>query len=100
MKHTGKCPKCSSTEIIADAKAIDRGESNIQFDFSVATFKNPNAFLSKDKRQPLCRLGYVPTADMLSSMPICRQAFGFRTTSAEALLRTAKASSAEPLQPR
>jgi len=26
MRTTGKCPKCGSTEIIADAKAIDRDQ--------------------------------------------------------------------------
>lgn len=50
MKHSGKCPKCNSQDIIADAKAIDRGDHNIQFDFSVATFKNPNAFLFKGQQ--------------------------------------------------
>lgn len=49
MKNTKKCPKCSSTEIISDAKAIDRGHSDFQRELSVATFGKPDALVFKDK---------------------------------------------------
>lgn len=45
MKLTNQCPKCGSNDIIADAKAIDRGESNFQMELSVATFAKPHAIL-------------------------------------------------------
>lgn len=51
MKRTGKCPKCSSSDIIADAKAIDRGDGNAQLEMSVATFRNPNAIIFRGKQQ-------------------------------------------------
>ena len=49
MKHAGTCPKCNSTDIIADAKAIDRGDGNVQRDLSIATFGNPDALIFRDK---------------------------------------------------
>lgn len=49
MKNSGTCPKCSSTDIIADAKAIDRGDGNVQRELSIATFGNPNALIFKDQ---------------------------------------------------
>ena len=49
MKKSNQCPKCGSKAIIADAKAIDRGESNSQQEFTVATFGKPDALLFKDK---------------------------------------------------
>jgi predicted nucleic-acid-binding Zn-ribbon protein len=51
MKQSGKCPKCGSKDIIADAKAIDRGESNAQHDMAVATFEKPEALIFKGKHQ-------------------------------------------------
>ena len=51
MKRTGKCPKCGSGDIIADAKAIDRGHGNSQQDLSVATFRNPTALFFKEKQE-------------------------------------------------
>lgn len=50
MKQSNKCPKCGSRDIIADAKAIDRGDSNFQAEMSVATFRNPQAFLFKGQQ--------------------------------------------------
>ena len=49
MKRTNKCPKCGSTEIFSNAKAIDRGENNAQWEFTVATFGKPEALIFKDK---------------------------------------------------
>jgi predicted nucleic-acid-binding Zn-ribbon protein len=49
MKSTGKCPKCGSREIIADAKAIDRGDGNVQKEFTVATFGKPEAIIFKEQ---------------------------------------------------
>jgi predicted nucleic-acid-binding Zn-ribbon protein len=50
MKRTGKCPKCGSTQIIGDVKAVDRGHHHAEFDMSLATFAKPNAILFKGKR--------------------------------------------------
>ncbi len=47
MKRTNTCPKCGSRDVIADAKAIDRGHSDIPRELSVATFRRPEAFLFK-----------------------------------------------------
>lgn len=47
MKRTNKCPKCGSADIIADARAVDRGHLNAQNELIVATFRSPNAFLFK-----------------------------------------------------
>lgn len=45
MKKTGCCPKCQSTEIAADAKVIDRGGDESEWDMHVAVF-------SKSKSTP------------------------------------------------
>ena len=50
MKQTGTCPKCSSRNIIAAAKAVDRGEANIQNEKIIATFRNPDAHIMKGKQ--------------------------------------------------
>jgi predicted nucleic-acid-binding Zn-ribbon protein len=47
MKHTNKCPKCGSSDVIADAKAIDRSHNAAEMELSVATFRKPEAFLFK-----------------------------------------------------
>lgn len=49
MKRTKKCPKWGSGEIIADAKAIDRGHMDSQKNFTVATFGKPDALIFKNK---------------------------------------------------
>ena len=51
MKKTGKCPKCDSSDIVADAKAIDRGHGNSQMEMSVATFRKPEALIFKEKQE-------------------------------------------------
>ena len=43
MKRTNQCPKCGSSDIIADAKAIDRAHNGAEAELSVATFRNPDA---------------------------------------------------------
>ena len=50
MKQTNQCPKCNSTDIIADAKAIDRGHGNGQHEFTLATFSKPEAVIFKGKQ--------------------------------------------------
>jgi predicted nucleic-acid-binding Zn-ribbon protein len=50
MKQTGKCPKCGSRDVVADAKAIDRGDGNAQHEMSVATFLKPDALIFKQKQ--------------------------------------------------
>ena len=44
MKRTNKCPKCGSTDVIAHAKAIDKGENG---HLTVATFRKPQAVMFK-----------------------------------------------------
>ena len=51
MKQTGKCPKCGSTEVEADAKVIDRGQSNIPMEMCIATFRKPDALLFQEKQE-------------------------------------------------
>jgi len=51
MKRTGKCPKCGCADIIADAKAIDRGHGNLEREMSVATFWKPEALIFKEKKE-------------------------------------------------
>jgi predicted nucleic-acid-binding Zn-ribbon protein len=52
MKKTGKCPKCASAEIIADAHAVDRGDHHLAqwSDATVATFRDPNALIFRGKQ--------------------------------------------------
>ena len=45
MKHTNKCPKCGSSDVIADAKAIDRSPAELEL--SLATYRKPEAVLFK-----------------------------------------------------
>lgn len=49
MKRTNRCPKCGSNEIIADAKAIDRGDSNMSWELTVATYSHPEALVFKGR---------------------------------------------------
>ena len=51
MKQTGTCPKCGSVDIIANAKAIDRGHGNSQMDLSLATFRKPDALIFREKQE-------------------------------------------------
>lgn len=50
MKRTGKCPKCDSTNVLADATAIDRSRNSNQTELTVATFRNPDAVLFKGQQ--------------------------------------------------
>ena len=49
MKRTHKCPKCGSSEIIEDAKAIDRSHYGVEAELSLATFRKPDAIMFKGK---------------------------------------------------
>jgi predicted nucleic-acid-binding Zn-ribbon protein len=51
MKSSGECPKCSSRDLIKDAKAVDRGDYNSGHDLSVATYRNPDALIFKGKHE-------------------------------------------------
>ena len=42
-----KCPECDSERIIKDARAIDTGESYMNFRFQVAVDADPDALLFK-----------------------------------------------------
>ncbi len=50
MKRTGKCPKCLSNDVVADAQVIDRADYNVHIDLSTATFRRPDAVLFKEKQ--------------------------------------------------
>ncbi|MEO5917908.1 MAG: hypothetical protein ABIS50_26985 [Luteolibacter sp.] len=50
MKSSGKCPKCSSSDIIADAKALDRSPYESSQEFTLATFSNPKAAFFKGQQ--------------------------------------------------
>ena len=50
MKRSGKCPKCESTNVIADARAEDRGHYNTDQEMSVSTFRRPDALIFKETR--------------------------------------------------
>ena len=49
MKRNSKCPKCGSSDVIADAKAIDRGDCDTEQELSVGTFRKPHAIVFKGK---------------------------------------------------
>ena len=49
MKRTNKCPKCGSSDIIVDAKAIDRSDYGVEAELSLATFRKPDAIMFKGK---------------------------------------------------
>lgn len=49
MKQSGKCPKCGSSDIIVNAKAVDHGHGNTERNMTVAVFRNPEALLFKGK---------------------------------------------------
>lgn len=65
MKDDNTCPKCNFKEIIRDVKAIDRGDSNVESELSVATYKHPEALIFKGQRisalsaYVCARCGYV-----------------------------------------
>ena len=46
MKRTNKCPKCGSSDVLADAHAIDRSQYG-ETELTVATFRKPEALLFK-----------------------------------------------------
>lgn len=51
MKKTGKCPKCGRSDIIVDAKVVDRGDANVQHEMSIVTFRKPDALIFKEKQE-------------------------------------------------
>ena len=51
MKINGVCPKCGSSDIIADAKAIDRGDNHSQNELSLGMYRHPNNFIFKGQER-------------------------------------------------
>jgi predicted nucleic-acid-binding Zn-ribbon protein len=49
MKSSGQCPKCESTNILCDVKAIDLGDYNAQYDLMVGVAANPTARLFRQQ---------------------------------------------------
>jgi ribosomal protein S27AE len=50
VKKSGACPKCRSTNVIADAKVRDRGDYSVVHELSISTYRNPDALLFKEER--------------------------------------------------
>jgi predicted nucleic-acid-binding Zn-ribbon protein len=50
MKKTRTCPKCGCTNIIGDARAVDRGDVNSVRDMEVATYRKPDALIFREKQ--------------------------------------------------
>jgi predicted nucleic-acid-binding Zn-ribbon protein len=53
MKCTNKCPKCGSSDVIADATVIDRTRGpfgSSETESTVATFRKPDAVLFKGQQ--------------------------------------------------
>ncbi len=51
MKVSGRCPKCDSTDIIADAMVIDRFRASLgETHLTIATFQNPGALIFRGRR--------------------------------------------------
>lgn len=51
MKQSGTCPKCNSNDIIADAKAVDRGDGNWHDEMTIVTFRKPDALIFREKQE-------------------------------------------------
>lgn len=51
MKRTNRCPKCDSTRVIADATALDRSGDDPTRDFTVATYRNPDAWVFRGEQR-------------------------------------------------
>ena len=49
MKQSNQCPKCGSTDIVADAKALDRNEG-LGRELTLMTYSNPDALIFKGYR--------------------------------------------------
>ena len=73
MKRTKKCPKCGSSDIIADAKAIDRETATWKGNCPSGLFATPRHCCLRVGWPLRCRRGFAPIAVMWSSMPIRRK---------------------------
>ncbi len=52
MKHNHKCPKCSGTDIITNARVLTRINA-AEGDLTLATYDNPEALLFKGKQSTI-----------------------------------------------
>ena len=50
MKNSGRCPKCDCTDIVADAKVIDRGHMHVKDDMTLAVYADPGAIFFQGER--------------------------------------------------
>jgi predicted nucleic-acid-binding Zn-ribbon protein len=50
MKRTNKCPKCGSSDLIADVKVLDRNHNFNPAELTVATFRKPDALIFKGQQ--------------------------------------------------
>ena len=54
MRTSGKCPKCSHTQIIPDAMVADRGHGNAEADLRIRMDAHPMALIFKGaERSPV-----------------------------------------------
>lgn len=51
MKKSGTCSKCGSTDIVADAKVVDRADMGIPFEMTLVTYRSPEAMVFRDKQE-------------------------------------------------
>ena len=52
MKHTGKCPKCASVDVLCDVLALDRGDNNHWYELCVGRDRKPEALIFKGREPP------------------------------------------------
>ena len=43
----GVCPKCGCTVVVQGVRVLDRGSDGVEYDLSVAVYRNPSARLLK-----------------------------------------------------
>jgi predicted nucleic-acid-binding Zn-ribbon protein len=51
VKISGKCPKCGSHSVAKDAHVIDQAHANPNSELSVATYRNPTAWIFKGQQK-------------------------------------------------
>ena len=50
MKSTNKCPKCGSTDVIADARPLDQSPSRYLGQLTVINYRDPDALIFKGRQ--------------------------------------------------
>ena len=55
MRRTGVCPKCGSSQILENARLLERGENNWRRDLEVTVYEKPEALLFKGRHTGVLR---------------------------------------------